>query len=162
MRIELVAPCGVHRRVGFLGHQIRQPFGPVGLIALGAAERPPVLRGLADILLPVDHVITGPDLAVHHRAFPHHKAHHLVELRIEGRRIEIEVAQDVETETRLQSIGRQFRIFMCVSHRIGHIGSSTGTIVCFSLSNLCRGRRVCQPIRWATVSIKVTATSQTR
>ena len=110
MRVELVPPCGVHRRVRLFGHQIGQAFGPVGHIALGTAERPPVLRDAPNLFIGVDEVIARANLTARNRAFVDHEIQHFVEPFIEQRVIEIEIACDIPSELRFEYIGRDIGI----------------------------------------------------
>jgi hypothetical protein len=113
--IELVPPVGVHRRVRLFGHQIGQALWPIGHIALGAAECPPILCDAPHLFIGVDQVITGTDLAERDRAFIDHEGEHFVKSVVKHWIIKVKVARYVPPEPSFQ----YFRGDLGISLHIG-------------------------------------------
>src|SRR3546814_240833 len=66
--IERAAPSGMARRIRFFGQKIGKIGRPIGDIALGAAERLPILAHTPHILMACHHPIAVADIASYHRA----------------------------------------------------------------------------------------------
>ena len=110
VRVELMPPAGVDWWIGFFRHQIGQSIGPVWHIALGAAERPPILGDAPYLFVGIDEMIAGADVAVRDRAFVDHEVEYVVEPVVEHRIVKIKVTRNIPAEPGLQRLGGDFGI----------------------------------------------------
>src|SRR3546814_14722717 len=98
------------RRIRFFGQKIGKIGRPIGDIALGAAERLPILAHTPHILMACHHPIAVADIASYHRALGDHRIENVEKLVVEARIVDIEIPKYVPAETLLQRRSEERRV----------------------------------------------------